>query len=194
MKRNVFILGTIFAVVVSLSFWWIKAQEVEELQKNVNHQKKLVMQQQSIIQKVEQKNADLKKERQEVGTSGSDRDIKIQSLLVKNSEALQAYFNYSSLEVRDKLVHNYLTADFQKESQKAEENYDYEQGGISSQLKDSETYVNQQGNVFKTYNDILMQVTSQGEEQELHVAVTFTWKNESGNWLVSNAHFHTVEE
>ncbi|EUJ44179.1 hypothetical protein [Listeria fleischmannii] len=136
----------------------------------------------------------MKKERQDVGASGTARDVKIQSLLVKNNEALQAYFHYSSLEARDKLVRNYLTVAFQKESQEAEENSDHEQGNISSQLEDSETYVNQRGNAFKTYNNTLVKVTSQGEEQELHVAVTFTWKNESGNWFISNAHFQTVEE
>lgn len=193
MKRHVSILVTILVVVGSLSFCWMKVQEVEALQKKVQQQKKLVMQQQSTIQKVEKKNEDLKKERQDVGASGTARDVKIQSLLVKNKKALQAYFSYSSIEARDQVVNSYLTPELQKESQEAEENHDHEQGEISSVLEDHETFVSQQGNVYKTYNESHVQVSSQGEEQELHIAATFTWKNESGNWLISLAHFQVIE-
>jgi hypothetical protein len=182
----------ILIIVISLSLWWSKTQDVEVLQNKVLTQKTRISHQQTTIQALEKKNDSLKKEKTEEKQE-SNHDTKTQSLLTKNKKALQAYFSYSSIEARDQVVNRYLTPELQKESQEAEENHDHEQGEISSILEDHETFVSQQGNVYKTYNDSHVKVSSQGKEQELHIAVTFTWKNESGNWLISLAHFQVIE-
>ncbi|MGJ8730965.1 hypothetical protein ACRW9N_10900 [Listeria aquatica] len=192
MKVKVIGVIVMLIVVGSLGLWWTKTQEVRSLQKGLDQQKQEIQEQTATIQSL-QKQKQIWKQESDQSMTHSNGESDQGSVLQKNQAAIQAYFNYDSLQKRDQQVQAYLTASFSKESEEAEDSHDHEQSEVASKIHSSEAYLHQDGDTVKTYTDLEVTITSQAADQDLHLGATFTWKKENGNWLISKAHFQTLE-